>query len=244
MNPRSASARELEWRDRSRSPGSPGLVATDLPIASHKLSRVLRTGVRSTATGRRVRNPADGAASRGDGAQGRCTGTGTDGRRRVVRAAPRAHSDIVDAHRWLWVRVVNRARAPAGQTLRWAAKCPAGHPNVPEIRGVTDIEQDSCCGPDPDVWHHGCAIHRSDIMFIIGHFRSSLESPDRGRGARRDRPGTTDAGTRLTRRPAPGCGTATRFTALSWLCGRAGEPSVQFSTATDRPDRTGRGWAG
>ena len=135
-------------------------------------------------------------------------------------------------------------RAPAGQTLRWAAKCPAGHPNVPEIRGVTDIEQDSCCGPDPDVWHHGCAIHRSDIMFIIGHFRSSLESPDRGRGARRDRPGTTDAGTRLTRRPAPGCGTATRFTALSWLCGRAGEPSVQFSTATDRPDRTGRGWAG
>ena len=102
----------------------------------------------------------------------------------------------------------NRRSSPgrscrAAGAQRRAAKCSAGHPNVPEIRGVTDIEQDSCCGPDPDVWHHGCAIHRSDIMFIIGHSGSGLES-DRGRGARRDRPGPTDP-EHASRRP-PGCG--------------------------------------
>ena len=71
--------------------------------------------------------PADGTASRGDGAQGRCTGTGTDGRRRIVRAAPRAHSDIVDAHRWLWVRVVNRA-GPGWTNLAVGGQVSSGSP--------------------------------------------------------------------------------------------------------------------
>ena len=110
-------------------------------------------------------------------------------------------------------------RAPAGQTLRWAAKCPAGHPNVPEIRGVTDIEQDSCCGPDPDVWHHGCAIHRSDIMFIIGYPGSGLE-PRPWTRCSAGSPWPDRSGTRLEE--APGMRTATTGpTASPWLCGRA-----------------------